>query len=210
MFRLLLRTAFLASTTGMLVADLPPPADAEELQPMSAAEFDLLKKTLLYTEDDAKALRASREILAGQTDALLDTWYGFVGANPHLLHFFTRKGDGKPDDAYLAAVRERFKAWVLDTAAADFDAAWLAKQLELGRRHHRSGKNRTDKVDAVENINYRYLPALIVPLYTTIRPYLAAKGNSETEVDAMQEAWRKALVLTVILWSQPYVDPRDF
>ena len=93
-------------------------------------------------EDDLAALRRSGEVLAGREEEILDVWYGFVGANPHLLAAFTGP-DGQPDQAYLAAVRRRFGRWIGDTARATFDQAWLDYQHEIGLRHHRA-KKQTD------------------------------------------------------------------
>ena len=53
---------------------------------------------------------------------------------------------------YFAAKRpvvKRFGQWILDTARAEYDQAWLDYQHEIGLRHHRTKKNRTDSVDAV-------------------------------------------------------------
>ena len=99
---------------------------------------------------------------------------------------------------------------VLDTADAQFDQRWLDFQFEIGRRHHRVGKNKTDNVDAVEHIHYRYLPALIVPITTTLKPFLARKGASEQDMEGMHAAWVKAVVLQVTLWSFPYCREGDF
>jgi hypothetical protein len=177
--------------------------------PVSLRELELLKTTLLLGDDDLAALRRSGDILAPQVEEILDVWYGFVGANPHLLAAFTGP-DGQPDQAYLAAVRRRFGRWILDTARADYDQAWLDYQHEIGLRHHRSGKNRTDGADAADHIPLRYVLALLVPITTTLKPFLARHGASEDEVEAMHQAWVKAVLLQVILWSHPYVRDGDF
>jgi hypothetical protein len=177
--------------------------------PVSLQELALLKTTLLLGDDDLAALRRSGDILAPQIEDILDVWYGFVGANPHLLAAFTGP-DGQPDQAYLAAVRRRFGRWILDTARAEYDQAWLDYQHEIGLRHHRSGKNRTDGADAADHIPLRYVLALLVPITTTLRPFLARQGASGEEVAAMQQAWVKAVLLQVILWSHPYVRDGDF
>jgi hypothetical protein len=90
----------------------------------------------------------SKEILRDQTNAVLDVWYGFVSSNPHLLHYFADKRTGQPDAKYLEQVRKRFGQWIADTAEADYGQQWLDYQYEIGLRHHRSRKNRTDGVDA--------------------------------------------------------------
>ncbi|MGH8728882.1 MAG: protoglobin domain-containing protein [Burkholderiales bacterium] len=178
--------------------------------PLSLEELDLLKKTVLLADEDIKYLRMSHEILKDQTSAVLDVWYGFVGSQPHLVYYFSRKSDAKPSAEYLAAVRKRFEQWILDTAAANYDQKWLDYQYEIGLRHHRTAKNKTDKVESVDIINYRYLPALIYPVTATLKPFLANKGHAAAEVDKMHQAWIKSVLLQVILWTQPYVKDGDF
>jgi hypothetical protein len=183
--------------------------DAVARSPLSLGELELLQATLLLGDDDLAALRRSGDLLAGQVEEVLDVWYGFVGANPHLLAAFSGP-DGQPDQAYLAAVRRRFGRWILDTARATFDQAWLDYQHEVGLRHHRSGKNRTDGARAADHIPLRYVLALLVPITTTLKPFLAEGGAAPDEVEAMHQAWVKAVLLQVILWSHPYVRDGDF
>jgi hypothetical protein len=152
----------------------------------------------------------SREVLDSQTDQILDVWYGFVASHPQLVCYFGRKQDGQPDTAYLAAVRKRFGQWILDTASADYDQKWLDYQHEIGRRHHRTGKNVTDGVSAADHIHFRYLPALIYPITATLKPFLANSGRTADEVEKMHQAWVKSVLLQVILWSHPYVKDGDF
>ncbi len=178
--------------------------------PLSIDEFDLLKKTVLFADEDIKYLRMSHEILKDQTSAILDVWYGFVASQPHLVYYFSRKSDAQPNPEYLAAVRKRFEQWILDTAAADYDQKWLDYHYEIGLRHHRTAKNKTDRVDSVDIINYRYLPALIYPVTATLKPFLANKGHTTDDVDKMHQAWIKSVLLQVILWTQPYVKDGDF
>jgi hypothetical protein len=183
--------------------------DAVARSPVSLGELELLQSTLLLGEDDFAALRRSSNLLAPQVEAILDVWYGFVGANPHLLAAF-RGPDGQPDEKYLAAVRRRFGRWILDTARAEFDQAWLDYQHEIGLRHTRQGKNRTDDVQAADHIPLRYVLALLIPITTTLKPFLASGGATAADVDAMHQAWVKAVLLQVILWSHPYVRDGDF
>lgn len=178
--------------------------------PISLEEFELLKKTVLFTDEDIAALRQAHDVLVDQVDAILDVWYGFVGANPHLLYYFTHRSDGQPDTTYLDRVRQRFGQWIRDLTAANYNQAWLDYQYEIGLRHHRSKKNQTDHVEAPEHIPLRYVLALTYPIYATIKPFLAKKGHSAEEVERMHQAWLKAVLLSVILWSQPYVRDGDF
>jgi hypothetical protein len=178
--------------------------------PYTVSDLDSLKKALLFTDEDVRALRQSKAILADQTEAILDVWYGFVAGTPELVHYFSDAKTGKPDGAYLEAVRKRFALWILDTADANYDQAWLDWQYEIGLRHNRAKKNRTDQAPSVAQVNFRYLPALTIPITTTLRPFLAKKGASPADVDRMHAAWVKSVLLQSILWSYPYVREGEF
>jgi hypothetical protein len=185
---------------------------APSLQPAPYTTADLasLQKTLLFTDDDVGALRQSKAILADQTDAVLDVWYGFVASTPQLVVFFGDAVTGQPDGAYLAAVRKRFALWILDTAAANYDQRWLDWQYEIALRHNRIKKNQTDRVNSTEQVSLRYVLALTIPVTTTLKPFLAKKGAPLAEVERMHAAWVKAVLLQVILWSHPYVKEGQF
>jgi len=178
--------------------------------PVTLADFELMKKSVLFGEEDVKALRRSHEILKDQVEAVLDVWYGFVGSNPHLLASFTGRSDGQPLGDYLGAVRKRFGQWILDTARAEYDQRWLDYQHEIGLRHHRAKKNRTDSVNSTDLVPFRDLFLLIYPVTFTLKPFLAKKGDSAQEVEKMYAAWVKSCLLQVTLWSYPYVKDGDF
>ena len=178
--------------------------------PISLQELELLKGALLFDDEDVRYLRMSREVLKDQVEDVLDVWYGFVASTPQLVQYFGNTETGKPDGDYLGAVRRRFGQWILDTAAADYDQDWLNYQFAIGRRHHRVGKNRTDGAKSAPIIHFRYVPALHFPVTATLKPFLGKKGHSADDVEKMQDAWRKAVLLQVILWSYPYVKDGDF
>ncbi|MCR5864450.1 MAG: protoglobin domain-containing protein [Aquincola tertiaricarbonis] len=178
--------------------------------PISDEEFGLLKQSVLLGPDDLEHLRRAGEVLADQVEDVLDVWYGFVGAHPHLVRYFSG-ADGQPDAAYLAAVRRRFGQWIRDTCAASYDRAWLDYQHEIGLRHTSAGKNRTDGVcSAAQSVHLRYIIAFIVPITATVKPFLARKGHAADEVEAMHAAWFKSVTLQVTLWSAPFVAPSAF
>ena len=178
--------------------------------PVPADQFEHLKASLLFGAADVAALQRASAVLAPQVEAILDVWYGFVGAHPHLLRYFSDPMSGKPVTAYLDGVRKRFGQWILDTCAAQFDAAWLAYQEEIGKRHHRIGKNRTDGVSAAAHIPMSQLLALAIPISVTMKPFLANSGATTADVEAMHAAWTKAVWLQAILWSRPYTNAGDF
>ncbi len=178
--------------------------------PVTLADLESLKKSLLFTEEDVRYLRMSKPILADQVDDILDVWYGFVGSTPELVYFFGNKQTGKPEPRYLARVRARFGQWILDTADANYDQAWLDYQHEIGLRHHKLKKNVVDQASSVPQINYRYIPALTIPVTTTLKPFLAKKGASAADVEKMHAAWVKSVLLQSILWGHPYIKDGEF
>jgi Protoglobin len=179
-----------------------------EGSPVSLEDLDLLKKTLLWSADDEKALHLAGEVLKDQTDAVLDLWYGYVGSNAHLLHYFTH--NGQPNMDYLAAVRLRFGQWILDMCQRPQDQDWLNYQHEIAKRHHSTKKNQTDHVQAVPIIHFRYMVAFIFPITFTIKGFLGKKGHTADQIEQMYNAWFKAVTLTTLLWCQPYIRDGEF
>jgi len=177
--------------------------------PLELDDLRLLEKAVLFTDDDRAALRCAGVVLTDQIEDVLDVWYGFVAANDHLVASFAGP-DGKPNGDYLAAVRRRFGQWILDTCERDYDQAWLDYQEEIALRHYRTKKNRTDGVDAAPVIPLRFLIAFIYPITATMREFLAKKGDSSEQVEAMHQAWFKSVTLQVALWSRPYTPVQDY
>lgn len=179
-----------------------------EKSPVSLQDLDLLKKTLLWSVDDDRYLKMAGDVLKDQTNEVLELWYGYVGGNENLLHYFAK--NGKPNMDYLGAVRTRFGQWILDLCQKSYDQNWLNYQHEIAKRHHTTKKNQTDGVDSVPIIHYRYMTAFIYPITATIKSFLGKKGHSQTDVEGMHNAWFKAVTLTVILWTYPYINKNEF
>ena len=175
---------------------LPPSSLDEEA-------FANLCAATLFTDDERQALRDARELLEPRIEELLDVWYGFVGSHPFLLQYFsTPEG---PSEEYLARVRARFGQWVRDVLSADYGPAWRAYQAEIGRRHEGT-KNKTDGIEgAPDVVHFRYVVALIYPIYATVRPFLEAGARDAEHLERMHQAWLKAVILCVALWSEAYV-----
>lgn len=166
--------------------------------PIDMEEFDRLKQSVMFTEEDEEYLQMAGEVLEDQVDDMLDVWYGFVGDHDFLVYYFT-DGEENPNEEYLDRVRERFKQWIRDTCNPPYDEEWLAYQFEIGRRHTRAKKNQADNVDAVPHIHLRYLIAFIYPITATIRDFLANSDHDEETIDQMYHAWFKSVTLQVTL-----------
>jgi len=116
-----------------------------ERSPVTDEDLALLKQTVLFGDDDERHLRMAGEVLHDQVEAVLDVWYGFVAAHPHLVRYFAGP-DGGPIDEYLTRVRTRFGQWIRDLCERDWDRAWLDYQEEIALRHTPAKKNQTDAV----------------------------------------------------------------
>lgn len=174
--------------------------------PVTLTDLEALKGTIGFGEEDHRALRTAWEVLQDQLDAAFDHWMGLFG--PLFVSYFNGP-DGETIEGYLHAAHARFTRWIEDTCTRPYDQAWLDYQHEIGLRHHRAKKNLTDRARSVPVVHFRYLVALIYPM-STIRHLLAAKGHDPDEVDRMHQAWMKALVLHVALWSHAYVKEGDW
>ncbi len=183
-------------------------ATTQKSEPVTIEELALLKKTLLWSAEDDRYLKMAGEVLEDQLDDVLDVWYGYVGANHHLVYYFN--SNEKPSTDYLAKVRLRFKQWVLDLCHKPYDQDWLDYQHEIGLRHT-SKKGKTDQVKNTPKIvHYRYMMAFVYPITVTIKPFLSKKGHSDEDVEKMYNAWFKAVVLSDILWTKPYIKDGKF
>lgn len=182
--------------------------ETAEETPVTLEDLNLIKETLLWSEEDDTYLKMAGEVLEPQLDDVLDVWYGYVGGNEHLVYYFNSQG--KPNSDYLGKVRVRFKQWVLDLCNSEYDQEWLNYQNEIGLRHT-TKKGQTDNVKNTPNIvHYRYMIAFIYPITATIRPFLAKGGKTPEEVEKMHNAWFKAVVLSDILWTKPYLKENHF
>lgn len=176
---------------------------ALEPSPVGEAELAELKATLLWSDNDDVALRRAGEVLAPRADEVVGVWYDFVASQPHLVaHFSDPQGAPIPD--YLDRVRARFRRWIVDTCTRPYDAGWLDYQHEIARRHTAAAKNATDGVSSTAQVPMRHLVALIYPVTATVRPFLVESDRSAQQVDAMLQAWTKAVTLHVALWCRPY------
>ena len=178
--------------------------------PVSLAELELLEASVGWSPADTEALRKAAAVLEDQIETILDTWLSPVRAAPFLAAYYGSP-DGKTiDERYFTVVRARFGQWIRDTCNRQHDQAWLDYQHEIGLRHHRAKKNKTDGAATTPHIPLRYMISAIAPMSLSIKPFLAAKGHAPDEVEAMFVAWCKAVALQAALWSQPYANEADF
>jgi pimeloyl-ACP methyl ester carboxylesterase len=178
--------------------------------PISMEELKQLKASCLFTDEDMVYLHLSYDVLKDQAEDLVAMWRGIIAQHKHLASYSWDRDTGEPDEKYGAAVSQRFAQWVLDTARAEHDQQWLDYQYEIGLRHHRVKKNVTDHAHTASHIRGRDLIGFAAATVAPMRPYLEKGTHSAATVQRMQDAWWKAMILQVTLWSQPYMNPGDF
>lgn len=171
--------------------------------PITPDELRMLEQTVGWSDADGDAIAMVAEVLAGQEEAMVDSWRSVIGGHEHLARWFFGP-DGKPDEAYKAAVKRRFVQWVADLCRRERDQAWLDYQEEIGLRHTPDKKNATDDAQTPPLVPLRYLVAFNSVIVTTAKEFLGKKGHSPEEVERMHTAWTKAVLLTLALWSRPY------
>jgi len=170
---------------------------------VSENELSQLEQTAGWTADDAEVLARHADLFQAKAESMVDSWRAVIGSQPHLSHWFV-KPDGAPDDPYKARVRLRFVQWVVDVALRPHDRDWLNYQQEIGLRHTPAKKNKADGAHTPPVVPLRYLLGFI-PMVLPIRGFFADGIQEEAELKRLEDAWTKAVLLHVTLWSRAYV-----
>ena len=177
--------------------------------PVTLRELEELKISAGFTEGDERYLRLAGGVLADQTEKIVHHWRsGIIASIPSLArHSRTPEGNAIPE--YLAKSNLRFEQWILDTCLRPYDQDWLNYQHEIALRHTAAKKNQVDGVRSTPYVPFRDIIAFVAVMNQTIKPYLAAKGNSSEEVEKMHQAWCKSIQLQLALWAKAYTDTKQ-
>jgi hypothetical protein len=174
--------------------------------PVSLQELNDLKIGAGFTEEDERYLRLAGGVLADQTKEIVDHWRGRIIASIPNLARHSRTPEGEAIPEYLGKSGLRFQQWILDTCLRPYDQDWLNYQQEIALRHTSLKKNQVDGVRSTPHVPFRDIMAFVPVMNETIKPYLAAKGNTAEEVDKMHWAWCKSIQLQLALWARPYTN----
>lgn len=172
--------------------------------PITLDQLRELEATIGWTADDDQAIAMAGEVLAGQEEAMVDSWRAIIGNHPFLAKWFFGS-DGQPDEAYKADVKKRFVQWVSDLCRRERDQAWLDYQEEIGLRHTPAKKNKTEEAHTPDVVPLRYVWAFAGPVISGAREFLASTSHPAAEIERMHQAWAKSVLLTLTLWARPYV-----
>ena len=177
--------------------------------PVSTLDFEKLKTSAGFTDEDQRYLQFAGEVLAGQTKQIVDHWRsGIIASIPNLAQH-SRSPEGAPIPEYLARSNLRFEQWILDTCLRPYDQDWINYQQEIALRHTSARKNQVDGVQSTPFVPLRDVMTFVAVMNETIKPYLAAKGNSAEEVAKMHLAWCKSIQMQLALWIGPYADTKQ-
>lgn len=173
--------------------------------PITVEQLEQLRQSAGFTLEDEHWLRAAGEVLKDQTKPLVEKWRASISAHPHLARYALRL-DGQKDPHYSESSGLRFQQWVLDTCFRPYDQEWLNYQQEIALRHTSIKKNKTDNVQSAPTIRLRDIIAFtaVITDPDIIKPFLAGKGHSSTDVNRMYQAWRRSISLQIALWAEPY------
>lgn len=179
---------------------------AVAISSVSISDLKNLKMSAGFTEQDEQFLHLAGEVLADQTKQIVEHWRSGIIANIPNLARHSRTPEGEPIPEYLAQSNLRFQQWILDTCLRPYDQDWLNYQQEIALRHTSLKKNHADGVRSSTHVPYRDIVAFVTVMNDTIRPYLAAKGHNQQEIEGMHRAWQKSLQMQIALWAKPYMD----
>jgi hypothetical protein len=173
------------------------------VSPVSQEDLAKLEQTAGWTAQDAEVLARYATVFQANAESMVDAWRAVIGSQPHLSHWFV-KPDGAPDDDYKASVKCRFVQWVVDVAQRPHDQYWLNYQHEIGLRHTPAKKNKTDGTQTPPVVPFRYLLGFI-PVVLPIRKFFAGAIQDEADLDRLEAAWTRAVLLHVTQWSRAYI-----
>jgi hypothetical protein len=182
---------------------------AVPVSPVTIQEFNNLKVTVGWTEDDERFLRLAGEVLSDQTQDVVHHWRNEIIAGiPHLARH-SHSPEGEPLADYLAKSNRRFEQWILDTCTRPYDQDWVNYQQEIALRHTSLKKNAVDGVRSTSHVPFRDIVAFLAVMNETLKPFLGKKGHSAETVERMHGAWCKSMQLQLALWAKPYSDTRQ-
>jgi hypothetical protein len=189
--------------------DIPGYSYGTSAVAVSSATLDdllRLKTSLGFTEDDERFLFVAGSVLEDNVERIVNHWRANIIASIPNLARHSRSLDGSPLPDYLARSNRRFEQWIMDTCLRPYDQDWLNYQQEIALRHTSLKKNQTDNVVSTPYVPYSDIVAFVAVLNDTIKPYLAAKGHTESDVTNMHKAWCKSMHIQMALWAKPYME----
>lgn len=156
-----------------------------------------MRSLVAYTPDDEARVRATRNLLLPQADAIADAVYAHLLSHPETRLFFVRP-DGTPDEEHLALRKKTLKEWLLNAIEGSLDERTADYLAGVGRAHARRGGDPNVRVKA------RYLLVTMSFAQTALSALLDSAIEDRAEMAATVRAWNKLLMLHLDLFLSVY------
>jgi hypothetical protein len=171
--------------------------------PLSVNDMREIEQTVGWNDEDVATLQAHKDIFLSCAEQMVDSWRAVIASHPHLVKWFFNPS-GERDAEYATKVKARFVQWVIDVCLRPHDRAWLDYQEEIGLRHTPQKKNQTDGRQTPPLVPLRYLLAFVPVVAIGARKFFLQAGLRGQDLDKLEQAWLKAVILHVTLWTRPY------
>ena len=183
--------------------------DAVPTSPLTLEDLRQIEAAAHVQPGDAELLARAEPILAPHAMEMVDTWRGILAQKTYLAAHSAHP-DGQPNPEYAQASKPRFAQWIIDMCTRARDQAWLDYQYLIGARHMSAAKNAADGADSTPFVPLRYVLAFIAPT-VEVGHRLLAEGFEGAELDAVRDAWTRAVTVAVTVWAYAYRDhPEQF
>ncbi|WP_143309704.1 protoglobin domain-containing protein [Chitinophaga vietnamensis] len=157
---------------------------------ISPQELVMLKRMLLLTQEDEQYLNKAAAILQGHEQDLLNAWQAYILANDYLSQYFSTGIN------LVNALSPRFSEWITQLCTRNEDGRWQQFEQRIALQ-----LKKEDVLPGIPPVFLRYLTTFVYPVTQAANNLLASAGHSAAEVKRMEEAWFKAVSLSVVLWS---------
>ncbi|MDP9237809.1 MAG: protoglobin family protein [Chloroflexota bacterium] len=150
-----------------------------------------------YTADDEERVRATRDMLLPQADAIAGAVYEYLLSHPETAVHFTQP-DGRPDRAHLMARAESLTGWLRMAIEAPLDEQLSASLAGIGRAHTKRGGS------AEARVRGRYLLVTMSFVQTALIGLLDPAIADRGELLRTIAAWNKLLMIHLDLFLAVY------
>lgn len=159
--------------------------------------LDSARTLIGYTAEDEARVKATRDVLLPQADAIADAVYEYLLSHPETAVHFTQP-DGRPDRAHLSARADSLKAWLKMAIEAPLDDQLSAYLAGIGRAHTRRGGS------PVARVRGRYLVVTMSFVQTALVGLLDPAIGDRGELLATIIAWNKLLMIHLDMFLAVY------
>ncbi len=150
-----------------------------------------------FTEADEVLVGATREVVLGAVDGIVDAFYSHLLAHPETASAFTQ-ADGRIDRELVATRHESLREWLIAAVEAPLDERLATYLAGAARVHTGRGAGKGVRVKA------RYMVAAMSFLQTSLIGVLGVSGLDAEVLLETVSAWSKLLMIHLDLFLAVY------